>query len=99
MVSDSKTQAISDFFRDLTSGHYDTKGLCFSNWVLKERRQHLLNAIQPGEGGDCEEEDERRVKGRSIMNAMKQMESEEAIARHEREEALEKEAATVKDYE
>lgn len=52
---DEHAQALTTFFQNLTNGYYDTKGLCFSNWVLKERRQHLLNAIVLQD-----EEDKRR---------------------------------------
>ena len=52
---DENAQVLTEFFQNLTNGYYDTKGLNFSNWVLKERRQHLLNAIVLQD-----EEDKRR---------------------------------------
>ena len=44
---DAKTRVITDFFKNLTGGKYNTGGLAFPNWVLKEQRKHLLNAILP----------------------------------------------------
>ena len=62
---DEKADTITTFFKNLTSGVYETHSLSFTNWVLKERRSHLINAIL------LDKNDERRVKGRSILKAMK----------------------------
>ena len=62
---DEKADTITTFFKNLTSGVYETRSLSFTNWVLKERRSHLINAIL------LDKNDERRVKGRSILKAMK----------------------------
>ena len=43
---DTKMRVITDFFKDLTAGKYNTGGLAFPNWVLKEQRKHMKNAIQ-----------------------------------------------------
>ena len=62
---------ITDFFQDLTNGSYQTGGLAFNNWVLKEQRTHLKNAII------LSHEDARRQQGIRIMNAIKKMHEEE----------------------
>ena len=41
-----KASVITDFFKNLTQGRYKTNGLAFPNWVLKEQRGHLINAIK-----------------------------------------------------
>ena len=51
---DSKTGAITEFFKNLTNGRYQTGGLAFPNWVLQQQRLHLRNAIM------LDHEDERR---------------------------------------
>ena len=33
---DVKAQVITNFFKDLTNGKYETNGLAFPNWVLQE---------------------------------------------------------------
>ena len=33
---DAKASVITDFFKNLTQGRYETNGLAFPNWVLKE---------------------------------------------------------------
>lgn len=33
---DAKARVITDFFKNLTNGQYNTNGLAFPNWVLKE---------------------------------------------------------------
>ena len=35
-TGDEKTSAITNFFKNLTQGKYNTGGLAFPNWVLKE---------------------------------------------------------------
>ena len=80
---------MSDFFKNMTNGYYDTKGLCFANWVLKERRKHLLNACI------LEEEDKRRVKGRNIMDALGAMEEEIQLLHPNVEEADVKEEEKI----
>lgn len=47
---------IAEFFKNLTNGQYDTRGLAFSNWVLKEQRGHLLNAIKKKEEKERDKE-------------------------------------------
>ena len=42
---DASARVITDFFKNLTNGKYQTKGLAFPNWVLKEQRKYLKNAI------------------------------------------------------
>ena len=42
---DASARVITDFFKNLTNGKYETKGLAFPNWVLKEQRKYLKNAI------------------------------------------------------
>ena len=37
-TNNKNAQVITNFFKNLTSGKYKTKGLTFSNWVLKKRR-------------------------------------------------------------
>lgn len=64
--NDPRAHVITDFFKKLTGGSFKTKGLCFSNYVLKQRRQHLLNGIILENL-----EDKRRVKGRSILSVLK----------------------------
>ena len=64
---DAKTEVITDFFKNLTQGRYKTNGLAFPNWVLKEQRSHLKNAIV------LDKQDTRRSKGVKIMNALKKM--------------------------
>lgn len=64
---DAKAQVITEFFKNLTNGKYQTGGLAFPNWVLKEQRAHIINAIK------LDKEDGRRHKGLKIMNAIKKM--------------------------
>lgn len=40
-----QTKNITEFFKNLSSGSYDTKDMSFSMFVCKNRRRHLLNAI------------------------------------------------------
>ena len=54
---DAKASVITDFFKNLTQGRYETNGLAFPNWVLKEQRTHLKNAIV------LDKVDKRRAKG------------------------------------
>lgn len=53
---DEKTKVITDFFKNLTNGKYETQGLAFPNWVLKEQRGHLLNAIKKKEEKEKDKE-------------------------------------------
>jgi len=64
---DVKAQVITEFFKNLTNGKYQTGDLAFPNWVLKEQRSHLKNAIV------LDKEDVRRGEGVKIMNAIKKM--------------------------
>ena len=76
--NDSKASIITNFFQDLTSGKFKTEGLSFLNWVLKEQRGHLMDAVKPGPIS------ERKVKGKQILNALrsvKQLEEEEELAK------------------
>ena len=66
-TNDVKARVITDFFKNLTNGRYNTNGLSFPNWVLKEQRAHLKNAIV------LEKLDARRTKGVSIMTALTKM--------------------------
>ena len=68
---DGKTFAITNFFKNLTNGKYNTGGLAFPNWVLKEQRLHLKNAIT------LDKQDQRRSKGVRIMQALKKMKEED----------------------
>lgn len=70
----AKASVITDFFKNLTQGRYQTNGLAFPNWVLKEQRGHLKNAIV------LEKQDSRRTKGVKIMNALKKMDEDEGRA-------------------
>ena len=40
----AKARVITDFFKNLTNGKYDTGSMSFSAWVLKSQREHLKNA-------------------------------------------------------
>ena len=64
---DAKTGAITEFFKNLTNGKYQTGGLAFPNWVLTQQRSHLRNAIM------LDMNDNRRIEGAQIMNAIKKM--------------------------
>mmetsp|Transcript_42408 Transcript_42408/g.55919 ORF Transcript_42408/g.55919 Transcript_42408/m.55919 type:complete len:88 (+) Transcript_42408:702-965(+) len=64
----ANAKVITNFFKDLTNGKYETGGLAFPNWVLQEQRLHLKNAVI------LENTDGRRHKGMRIMNAIKKME-------------------------
>ena len=65
--SSEQADTITTFFKNLTSGVYGKRSpLSFSNWVLQKRRSHLINAILLQDKND-----ERRVKGRNILNAIK----------------------------
>lgn len=66
-----KTGAITNFFKNLTNGKYNTGGLSFPNWVMKEQRSHLKNAII------LDKQDKRRTKGVQIMTALKRMRDNE----------------------
>ena len=35
-TNNEKARVITEFFKDLTNGRYETKGLAFPNWVLRE---------------------------------------------------------------
>lgn len=71
-AGDVKTRVITDFFKNLTNGKYDTRGLAFANWVLKEQRSHLKNAIKEKEG-------DGHNKGRRILQAIRTMKEEEKL--------------------
>ena len=54
------------------SGKYNNNEMPFNNWVMREQRKFLLDAIV------CKDKDEdRRSKGQRILNAIKAMEEEE----------------------
>lgn len=61
----TQTQQITKFFKDLTTGQYDNKNISFSLFVLKVRRQHLMDAIKGDHGSDAHE------KGVKIMANLK----------------------------
>ena len=61
---DTKARVITDFFKDLTNGRFQTKGLAFPNWVLQEQRSHLKNAVT------LDGQAPRRHKGMRIMNSI-----------------------------
>ena len=61
---DASARVITDFFKNLTNGKYQTKGLAFPNWVLKEQRKYLKNAITAkSEKETAQEFTDRRLKG------------------------------------
>lgn len=62
---DEKTKAITKFFKDLNAGAYGEQDVSFNLFVLQLRRKHLLDAIKE------KEDAERRVKGRRIMENLK----------------------------
>ena len=68
---DAQAGVITDFFKNLTNGKYQTNGLAFNNWVLKEQRNHLRNAIM------LKNSDNRKAKGIEIMTAIKKMHDDE----------------------
>ena len=75
---DAKARVITDFFKNLTNGKYETGGLAFPNWVLKEQRKYLKNAITgKQERESLQEFNDRRSKGVQILNAIKTMKAEE----------------------
>ena len=41
----AKARVITEFFKNLTNGMYNTGDLSFSAWVLKSQRTHLKNAL------------------------------------------------------
>lgn len=41
----AKARVITEFFKNLTNGKYDTGNMSFSAWVLKSQRSHLKNAL------------------------------------------------------
>ena len=64
---DVKTRVITDFFKNLTNGKYNTGGLAFPNWVLSQQRSHIKNAIK------LSSNDDRQIKGVRIMQAISKM--------------------------
>lgn len=66
---DANASVITNFFKDLTNGRYKTGVLAFPNWVLREQRTHLKNAVT------LEGTNPRRHKGMSIMNAIKKQQN------------------------
>ena len=65
-----KTQAITQFFKDLNAGVYGSRDVSFNLFVLQLRRQHLLNAIR-------ETDKVKKGLGRRIMNNIKNMMDQE----------------------
>ena len=61
---DTSASIITNFFKDLTNGRYQTGELPFPNWVLRETRCHLKNAVT------LEQNDNRRIQGVAIMKAI-----------------------------
>ena len=41
----ARTKVITEFFKNLTNGRYDTGNMSFSAWVLKSQRSYLKNAV------------------------------------------------------
>lgn len=70
---DANASIITNFFKDLTNGRYKTGVLAFPNWVLREQRTHLKNAVT------LEGHDARRHKGMRIMNAIKEQQNLETV--------------------
>ena len=75
---DAKTRVITEFFKNLTGGKYNTGGLPFPNWVLKEQRKHLMNAIR--EPSNVEQVNQQK-KGVRILNAIRKMRETEEVAK------------------
>ena len=69
---------ITHFFKSLVNGQYNTNDMPFNNWVMREQRKFLLDAII------CKDSDEeRRSKGQRILNAIKTMEDAEELEKRE----------------
>ena len=64
---------ITDFFKDLTAGKYNTGGLAFPNWVLKEQRKHLISAMKEPSKNESSQQVNRYRKGVKVMNAIRLM--------------------------
>ena len=55
---------ITRFFKNLVGGKYKTNEMAFNNWVLREQRKFLLDAIKS-------ENEEKKEKGNRILKAIK----------------------------
>ena len=62
---------ITEFFKNLVNDKYETNDMAFNNWVLREQRKHLLDAITA-------DSDEKKEKGQRILQAIKAMEQEDS---------------------
>lgn len=71
--SNVKTQAITKFFKDLTSGKYGNQDISFALFVQQMRRKHLLDAIKS-------DDNDARVTGRRIMKNVEELIEKEKLA-------------------
>ena len=75
---DEQTMQITKFFKDLNAGVYGNREISFNLFVLQERRKYLMAAIMGAKskyvdnhGKDCEVSNEMELKGRKIMENVK----------------------------
>ena len=80
--NNEKTQAITKFFKDLTSGKYGNQDISFALFVQQMRRKHLLDAIKS-------EEPDAKQTGRRIMRNV------ETLIEREKQAAMEKDSDDI----